>query len=428
MVQVPEPVISASKAQADGKALAQKYAEDKSGDPLHDFAAQLAAHRDDPDFCSAFYANLPAGVAVKIPSLLKAAHDPTMAADLKTYSEAFGTAVSGAFPAPGFDTVVSYAPRPCPRVTTARPGTGAAMLQYGTFPTDFPDQDHPGRRSRPVPPRTRTRTSAETRSVQALGLPQDIVTLDLQALSANEAATQQALAGMVRTPARPTWPATSSPWPPTPATQHDPQLTAAFQATLLAGSGDRSTQGPYGSYYAPIVHTGAESTFATAAMSALSGSHAKQSDYQDFITTTFTTFGQPADATPQQAGHPGRDAAPADRELRPEVARDPPRDPVRRRPGRSGQERHRLHEGLLRQRRRRPHIEPGSRTPRHGRHPRRHRSQRGLDEDPRRVRRQPGLGDQPQRSREAPGVRRQDVHRAPRHVGGEHARQVRPHR
>lgn len=129
MIQVPEPVISASKAQADGKALAQKYAEDKSGDPLHDFAAQLAAHRDDPDFCSAFYANLPAGVAVKIPSLLKAAHDPTMAADLKTYSEAFGTAVSGAFPAPGFDTVEKRSSRPCPRT--------AARRRRRTPPTDI---------------------------------------------------------------------------------------------------------------------------------------------------------------------------------------------------------------------------------------------------------------------------------------------------
>lgn len=141
MVQVPEPVISAAKAQAGGKALATEFADDKGGDPYRDFAARLAAHSDDPDYCSAFYANLPPGVAVRIPSLMKAAHDPEAAADLKIYSEAFGTAVSGAYPAPGFDKVEKAFLAPLPKeggqAAYEDAANRLAMVHYGQFPVSF---------------------------------------------------------------------------------------------------------------------------------------------------------------------------------------------------------------------------------------------------------------------------------------------------
>lgn len=140
-VQVPEPVITSAKARADGKALAEKFKNDTSGDPYRDFAAQLAAHADDPDYCSAFYANLPLDVATKLPSLITAAHDPDAGADLKIYSEAFGSAVSGAFPAPGFDKVEKAYLAPLPKDGGKEAYEDAAnrlaMLHYGQFPVAF---------------------------------------------------------------------------------------------------------------------------------------------------------------------------------------------------------------------------------------------------------------------------------------------------
>jgi hypothetical protein len=64
MVQIPEPVTETSaQAQADGKKLAQQFnannnVDSKAGDQYHALAQELLAHEDDPDFCSAFYANL----------------------------------------------------------------------------------------------------------------------------------------------------------------------------------------------------------------------------------------------------------------------------------------------------------------------------------------------------------------------------------
>ncbi|SEG83221.1 hypothetical protein SAMN05216223_11424 [Actinacidiphila yanglinensis] len=308
MVQIPEPVTETS-AQTNGKKLAQQFnanngGDSKAGDQYHALAQELLAHQDDPDFCSAFYANLTPAEATTLPTLLASTGSSTAGNDLMVYSHALGTATKAGFPAPGFDKVVSYYTSPLPKGSTSVAWNRAAMLQYGTFPTDFlvkttrangldqfakdPDQNF---------------SSDPYDSADILGLPKDVVALDLKALSPNEAATQQALAGMGQDPGKTDLNGNLKSLAASAGSQHDPDLTAAFQNTLMAGSGDRSTPGPYGSYYAPLLHTGPETTFATAAMSALSGSHAQQSDYQDFITTTFTTFGRPADATPQQAGN-----------------------------------------------------------------------------------------------------------------------------
>jgi hypothetical protein len=308
MVQIPEPISETSaQAQADGKKLAQQFnannsGDSKAGDQYHAMAQELLAHQDDPDFCSAFYANLTPAAATSMPTLLASTGSSTAGTDLMVYSHALGTATRAAYPAPGFDKVVQTFTSPLPKGANAAAWNRAAMLQYGTFPTDFlvkttkasgldqfgkdPNQDFRGAGF----------------EAQALGLPQDTVTLDLQALSPNEDATQQALATMGQDPGKTDLAGNLKSLASYAKASHDPQLTAAFKATLMTGSGNRSTQGPYGSYYAPIVHTGAESSFATAAMSALSGSKANYDDYQDYITTTFTTFGAPSEATPQQTG------------------------------------------------------------------------------------------------------------------------------
>ena len=76
MVQIPEPVTETSaQAQTDGKKLAQQFNDNnggdgKAGDQYHALAQELLAHQDDPDFCSAFYANLTPSEATALPSLL----------------------------------------------------------------------------------------------------------------------------------------------------------------------------------------------------------------------------------------------------------------------------------------------------------------------------------------------------------------------
>ncbi|MEV6007492.1 hypothetical protein AB0M29_11855 [Streptomyces sp. NPDC051976] len=309
MVQIPEPVSETSaQAQADGKKLAQQFnannsGDDKAGDQYHALAQELLAHQDDPDFCSAFYANLTPSEATALPTLLASTGSKTAGTDLMVYSHALGTATEAGYPAPGFDKVVSYFTSPLPEGAGTVAWDRAAMLQYGNFPTDFLAKTARASGLDQFAKDPNRELRGDSFTAQALGLSQNVVALDLKALSPNEAATQQALAGMGQDPGKTNLAGNLKSLADYANTAHDPDLTDAFQATLKAGSGDRSTQGPYGSYYAPILHTGDETTFATAAMSALNSSHAKQSDYQDFITTTFTTFGAPAGATPQQTGN-----------------------------------------------------------------------------------------------------------------------------
>ncbi|MFI0717534.1 hypothetical protein [Streptomyces sp. NPDC021224] len=308
MVQIPEPVAETSaQAQADGKKLALEFnanhgGDSKAGDQYHALAQELLAHQDDPDFCSAFYANLTPSEASTLPSLLAATNSSTAGSDLVVFSHALATATDATYPAPGFDKVVSYYTEPQPNAPDGAAWNRAAMLQYGTFPSDFLAKATKANGLDRFAENPQRPPLGDSFTAQALGLPQDTVTLDLQALGSNEDATQQAFATMGQGPGKTDLNGNLKTLAGYAADRHDPRLTAAFQTTLNAGAGNRSTQGPYGSYYAPVLHTGAETTFATAAMSALTGAHAKQSDYQDFITTTFTTFGAPAGATPQQTG------------------------------------------------------------------------------------------------------------------------------
>ncbi|WP_328467207.1 DUF6571 family protein [Streptomyces sp. NBC_00448] len=309
MVQIPEPVTeSSAQAQADGKKLAQQFnanngGDSKAGDQYHTLAQELLAHQDDPDYCAAFYANLTPSEATALPTLLASTHSSTAGSDLTVFSHALGTATDAAYPVPGFDKVVSYYTSPLPKGSNSAAWNRAAMLQYGNFSTDFLVKTTRAAGMDQFAKDPKQNFSSDPfDAADVLGLPKDIVTLDLQALSPNEAATQQVFAGMGQDPGKTDLNGNLKSLASYVGSQHDQQLTAAFQTTLMAGSGDHSTQGPYGSYYAPVLHTGTETDFANAAMSALSGSNAKQSDYQDFIATTFEMFGTPAGATPQQTG------------------------------------------------------------------------------------------------------------------------------
>lgn len=202
MVQVPEPIITSAQAQADGKALADRFNKNTSGDgkagaAYHEMAQELAAHKDDPDFCSAFYANLDPVLVTTLPANLAATGSSTAADDLKIYSHAFGTAVSATSPAPGFDKVKQAYLKPLPDEGYTVPAWNrAAMMAYGDFPSDFlakatrangldmfakhPDHDFEG----------------EASEARALGLPQDLVALNLGDLSHNSRAAFFAVAQM----------------------------------------------------------------------------------------------------------------------------------------------------------------------------------------------------------------------------------------
>lgn len=121
MVQVPEPVLTAKQAQTDGtKAAGQANAAEKeaagpAGTDFHKIAQELAAHKDDPDWTSAFYAGLDPKLAAQLPSVIAATHSPTGKDDMATFADAFHTAMNAAKPAPGFDKVLTLFQGPVPK-------------------------------------------------------------------------------------------------------------------------------------------------------------------------------------------------------------------------------------------------------------------------------------------------------------------------
>jgi hypothetical protein len=202
MVQVPEPVITSSQAQSDGKSLADEFNKNTSGDTAaglkyRAMAQELAAHKDDPDYCSAFYANLdPPIQAENLPSLLASTGSPTAGDDLKIFSEALGTAFSATYPAPGLDKVKNLYLAPVPKGAYAMGWDRAAMLRFGQFSSDFLAK---ATRANVLDQLAKDknqdfRGSAE--DAKALGLPQDTVALSLADLGNNGRAAFDAIAQM----------------------------------------------------------------------------------------------------------------------------------------------------------------------------------------------------------------------------------------
>ncbi|MFI8302699.1 hypothetical protein ACIF80_04455 [Streptomyces sp. NPDC085927] len=109
MVQLREPVPSVGEAREDGKKLAEEINKaadldpSKAGAEFHRIAVELAKHKGDPDFTSAFYARMKPQLLKILPVAVAAADAPSAENDVKAFGSAFTTAVKAASPAPGFD-------------------------------------------------------------------------------------------------------------------------------------------------------------------------------------------------------------------------------------------------------------------------------------------------------------------------------------
>jgi hypothetical protein len=122
MVRLPEPIpLTAQQAQAQGRNLAddankaEKLDADAAGAELHRIAGQLAAHKDDPDWVTAFYAALDPKLAAHLPSVVAATHSATGKDDMTVFAQAFRTALNAADPASGFDKVKALFQGPLPK-------------------------------------------------------------------------------------------------------------------------------------------------------------------------------------------------------------------------------------------------------------------------------------------------------------------------
>ncbi|OSP38923.1 hypothetical protein B7767_34305 [Streptomyces sp. 13-12-16] len=113
MVRLREPVLTIGAAREKGKRLAGKADEaaglgpDTAGAEFHRIAEELAAHKGDPDFTSAFYAALDPALLKVLPVTVAATRTPTAESDAKVFGSAFTTAVDADPPAPGFTKAVA---------------------------------------------------------------------------------------------------------------------------------------------------------------------------------------------------------------------------------------------------------------------------------------------------------------------------------
>ncbi|OIK01213.1 hypothetical protein BIV23_26090 [Streptomyces monashensis] len=306
MVQVPEPVVSAAQARKDGKDLADRMNKiDGTGDSAeqyHEIAQQLAAHKDDPDYCSAFYAAISPNIAQNLPTFLSSTGSSTAGEDLKAYSQALGSACSDGYPAPGFDKVKKLYLTPPPKGDNALAWNRGAMLQYGQFPADFLS-----RAARVNVLDSFAKDHDQNLSLisqnSALGLPSNTMTLYLNALGTNGDATRDALAHMGGTGSGTDLQGNLKSLIAYANQSHDPDMTNALKSALTAGSGDQVTHGADGSLsVVPTMHGGYEADFAATAMSSLAQSHADYKTYKDYIDTTFTAYGTPPGAHSDQKG------------------------------------------------------------------------------------------------------------------------------
>lgn len=109
MVKLQEPIPTAAEARKDGKKLAEeadKAAEldpGQAGAAFHRIAEQLARHKGDPDFTSAFYAKMNPELVKNLPVVIAAAGASTAESDAKVFGSAFTAAINAEPAAPGFE-------------------------------------------------------------------------------------------------------------------------------------------------------------------------------------------------------------------------------------------------------------------------------------------------------------------------------------
>lgn len=104
--------LSPAQAAQQGSDLARQFMELNSTDAegarrAHEIALELASHKDDRAFTSAFYGTLGPQRTKIIPIYMTQSGSQTAADDLKIYSHALGTALSAPYPAPGMDKIRS---------------------------------------------------------------------------------------------------------------------------------------------------------------------------------------------------------------------------------------------------------------------------------------------------------------------------------
>jgi hypothetical protein len=113
MVQLREPVVSISEARDEGKRLAEEIGKASDLDPgkagleFHRITEELVKHKRDPDFASAFYAEMKPDIVKNLPMVVAAANSPSAKDDVKVFGSAFTDAVSAETPAPGFEKTVA---------------------------------------------------------------------------------------------------------------------------------------------------------------------------------------------------------------------------------------------------------------------------------------------------------------------------------
>ncbi|MET7292394.1 hypothetical protein ABZS79_09655 [Streptomyces griseoloalbus] len=109
MVRLREPVPTVGEARDNGRELAAEINEAAALDPgaagaaFHRIAEELARHRGDPDFTSAFFAKMEPGLLKVLPVTVATAGAATAEDDIKVFGSAFTTAVDATSPTPGFD-------------------------------------------------------------------------------------------------------------------------------------------------------------------------------------------------------------------------------------------------------------------------------------------------------------------------------------
>jgi len=113
LVRLREPVPTVGEARQGGRKLAAETNRAAGLEPgeaaaqFHRTAEELAAHKGDPDFTSAFYAGMKPELLKVLPVTVATAGARTAEADAKVFGSAFSTAVAAAAPAPGFDKAVA---------------------------------------------------------------------------------------------------------------------------------------------------------------------------------------------------------------------------------------------------------------------------------------------------------------------------------
>lgn len=191
--------LTPEEAAKQGADLARQFqqlnrTDEEGAKRAHEIALELAKHKDDPAYTSAFYATLGPQRTKLIPIYMTQSGSRTAADDLKIYSHALGTALTAPYPAPGMDKVKSDFEHPSPvrpdawnkgaMLASAKvPGNWLGVVARNNALDDFaknPNQDFRG----------------GGLDAAALGLPDDTAALFLKVASNSPDASRYALTTM----------------------------------------------------------------------------------------------------------------------------------------------------------------------------------------------------------------------------------------